>query len=688
VDPRTNSATEQPQDAILTDLRAARDHAYALYRRETHSMVHYVRSGARTVVARFASPSRDDPLEQQDPTSFATTTCFAAVQLVAFALTPGTTNASPLHGESFVGTHSQGVLDTIVADFESQYEYGKDGLTNRQPPSAKLTSDPPNPYSTPLHLCGLAAALGHLSGKDRVRTSVVDLGFVAAHQVAQWLSAGNGFIPHGGIGAPTENHTPDAYLTYWCVRGIVNWLDAAERLDGVEKASPSDDDRRKDRAAQTRAASAALAVGLEAHLNYLSRILVAHHAGIGSTFDADDIVCMIAAVAIASRRLGRRGEFIDVVIPHAVDVLLDGFVHSDGSFVPNAPVLEPLQGDPLIIASTEELNAILLHAVGPELTVRQALGLRKALDHAERKAGGPQGWGSDAEGSAERRDAYVSSAALSFLLSYHAVLERLIAQHCAAELGVEVVEMNIDRFTLPKPVQDVVGTDIMPLILEPGRRNLAVTSLVLGGPRSAPKEKIARKIAYLLDWPILTFDPVSFLGDENSGLDLEIRRNLDLLSELSDTVVFFDALDDWLRAPSNSAARRILSWSMLSRLDQLTATGRILLVIACEDPMKLGLSKDRAGRLDTVVVLGPPDLNERRALLKQYYDSFGAAPNVLRAFEDARVAETSEGFTDGHLRELVREVVVKALSARITRKDVTAAAAALKTRISEGSVDG
>jgi len=649
---------QESPDAALAELRRLRDEAQSLYRREAASMLYYVRTfGDRTVVAKRTDAVASGPT---DPTDQATCTCFVASHFAAFAPAAGARLGGP--AASFVGLQTSDVLQTIIADFKRLYEVTPDGLASRQAPEAKESGGLPNTYSTSLHLCGLTAALGHLADARLANADVVGAGWAAADLIGEWLLAGSGFVT--GLDARSDDGSaaPHAYLSYWCVRSIVGWLDLDDQRDVPDAVRIADGAR----ATQVRNA---LEVCLDAHLDYLSRILVAYHAGIGSTFDADDIVCMIASVALTSRRLGRRDEFVDAVLPHAIDVLLAGYVHGDGSFVPNAPVLEP-PGLPVITASTEELNAILLHAVEQELTATQAVGLRHALAHAQRKSGGPRGWGGAPGAGVEGRTAFVSSAALSFLLGYHAVLDRLIARLCAAGLGVRLPDSNIERFKLPPSVAALVESNILPMVTKTGRRNLAVTSLVLGGPRSASKEKIACKIAYTLDWPILTFDPVSFLGDENSGLDLEIRRNLDLLSELSDTVVFFDALDDWLRAPPHSAARRLLSWSMLGRLDQLTSPGRILLVTACEDPARLGLSQDRAGRLDTVIMLEPPTEEERVALLTQLYDVLGADAEVRGTFEQSGVVSRSAGFTEGHLRELVRACVARQVHAGMINGDM------------------
>lgn len=652
-------------EAALPELRALRDEAQALYRREAASLRRYVRVyGTRTVIARSTDVPQDAPV---DPAGHATCTCFVASHFAASgAFARGSRNR-------FAGLHTEDILQTIVADFEQLYAVGEGGarLVGRLAPNTKAAGPLPNSYSTPLHLCGLAAALSQLSGSDNASAAVMEIGWSAAQYIADLLATGNGFIMERDVvGAAGGRPQPHAYQTFWCVRAIVDWLTYCTA--GIDGTSPH---------ASYAGLEAALARWLDAHVSYLSRILVADRTGIGTTFDADDIVGTIASVAIVSRRLGKRDEFIDALLPHAIDVLLDGYVHKDGSFVPNAPILHTKEHPPVTV-STEELNALLLHAVADEISVDQAGRLRCALEHARRKAGGPRGWGGSVQSAGEGRTAFVSSAALSFLMAYHAVLDRLIAGICSASLGVRAPDPGIDRFELPAEVAKIVEVDIQPMVALK-RRNLAVTSLVLAGARSVPKERIAAKIANMLDWPILTLDPVSFLGDESSGLDLEIRRNLDLLSELSDTVVFFDALDDWLRAPRHSATRRLLSYSMLGRLDQLTATGRILVVIACEDPKTLKLLDDRAGRVDTVVTIGPPSDDERRALLAQLYDNFGADADVLHVLEQANIVSRTAGFTEGYIRELVRACVARqALGGPLSGDTVRDMIDSMKQRVS------
>jgi hypothetical protein len=633
---RTGSATEPS----LSVLRGLRDAIRLLYRREAASICDYVREqDARTVVAREIVGDESVRGLPPDPTQHATCTSFVVAHLAPGARAGDAPPGGPAFERQYLGQRTEAVTRTVLDDFVEQYRQ-VNGITQAasEVRRAKDTWDLPNWYNTPLHLSGVAAALRDLGGIAAAPQDVVSLGGNVAEVVAGWLQARGGFVPDVGQDDPQRRASSNPYLTYWCVRSLTDWAELAGASAPVDLA---------------------LRAALEANLDFMARILVANQAGIGSVYDAPDLVCSVSVVALASRRLQQRDEYVAAVLPHAVDVLLDAYVHRDGSFAPNTPVLEARASRRVITASSEELNAVLVHALRDDLLPRHLVGLRPAIEHADRKSFGPRGWGESAAESPDRRSAFVTAGALSFLRGYRDALDSSIARLCARELGVTPYawDQSVEDFAYPHGAGRVIEQRVIGPITG-GRRNLAVTSLVLSGPRRVPKDRVARKIAQDLGWPIVAFDPASFVRHDEGGravsLESEIGRVLDLANELSDTVIFLDRFDDTVDA----FAQPTLRWSLFGRLGNVCARRRVLVVIDSAQPARIGLSADRSGHFVNVVNVDPPNVAEREAVLGQLFDRYGAEGDVIDAFREAGVVQHTHGLTEGFLHELVRACVV------------------------------
>lgn len=616
------------QLAMLRDLRQTTRN---LYRREAASICDYlVEQPGRTVVARNITDGVDDLLRSPDPTEHSTCTAF----VVALLTERPSDTRGPSPERHFLGERTDAVIQTILSDFTALYVGISDGArASAELEQVKATADLPNWYNTPMHLSGVTAAIRSAGGVDSVPAGTVELGADVATQIAAWLRKHRGFVPD-----IAEDSTRNPYLTYWCVRSLTEWSDLWP--------------------ASAALLAKTLDLALEANLDYLARILVANDVGIGSAFDAPDLVCTLGVVALASRQLRRRDEFIDTVLPRAVNVLFSSYVHVDGSFAPNQAVLvmAPRRGRSAIVVSSEELNAILIHALGADLEPQHAVGLKKALNHAARKASGPRGWGGAAATSPDRRPAFAAAGALAFLRGYHDTLDRLISQLCAAELGVVPYgwDPGLDDFEMPRSVAGVIHTRVVDLIKNKRRRDLAVMSMVLSGPSTGVKEMIARKVAHELKWPIVVFDPASFLQEDGDSVVRHVSWIVDLVSELSDTVVFLDCLDDMV----DGRGRRLLTWSMIRRIG---ARGMVLLIIASSSPGEHGLT-DRFGNVANIYAVSPPDDEERTTLLEQFLDRYGAPDDVVEAFATAEVAGHTNGLSEGHLLELVRICVGQRLA--------------------------
>lgn len=685
--------TQEVSLDVLRDLRARTE---SLYKLEATCLEDYVKTHqARTIIARSVNEGQldaDDP-SHQDPLDQATCTSFAATHLADYLRAhPTIAGIVPTKGpdsRSFAGSHTHAVMTTIVSDFDQQYSllHGKAAV----PPEVRETKDVaalPNAYSTPMHLCGLAAAIEYLGGADKVKPHTVELALAFAAIIANRVLELGGLVYDVSFDHHRERPEtpPNQYLSYWCARSLVTWSAFGTRLATDHGGAF------RGLAEFTKVAETALSAILASSIDRLSRMVAAFHAGISSLHDAVDMVSALSTVGLVAKWLDKRDEFTNGLIGHALDLLMDGYVHSDGSFAPKSTVLTS-RGGYNIVASSVELAAILLHGVASEISPHEAVALQRVLGNVARRRSGPRGWGSDAGTSSLRRPAFAASGALAFLRDYNAILDHHVAMHCATKLGVKphAPESEIDLFVFPTSVRDSILSRVVTPIRDQQRRDLAVMSFVLGGPPGTAKTTIAKKIASELKWPILLLDQGSFLRQGAGQVESEAERIFDLLLELSDTVVLFDEIEEMVEdRDTGEKSGRFLTTSMLPRIHRLRDKDRVLFIIATNYPERIDAAASRPGRIDEIFRVEPPDKDERQRIIDRLFDVFQAPGDLRLLFKESEVAGQTGDFTYGYLRELVKSCVNHAWTHdEITKDAVSNAVKAMRARLrNEYSDDG
>jgi hypothetical protein len=602
--------------------------------------------------------------------------------------------------EDFAGDRTLAVLQTVVNDFIDQYRSLSDDETLSD---AKDAGPLPNAYSTSLHLCGLASAMDALDDKGYRLEEAVPFGNAAANKVSEWIDTGGGAIREPSRSSPVaSSHAVDSgeavvpvgghplqqrsesgeagvnpYLTYWCVQSLMDWVSLVERKPALFGSAD-------DESGVAKRLYESLHLALESAVNRLSVAISAYHAGVGSLFDAVDLICTLSIVAGLSRFLARRDQFSRAAVTHALDVVFEAYVHNDGSFAPKSAVMTTRTGFSLTV-STGELAAILMNGVTRDLRGRHILKLNRAFENVVSRRGGPRGWGIEAGDSSMRRSAFGAAGSLAFLRSYHAALDEQIAWQCAKELVVQpyAEDARLARIEMPGSVRGQIMDRVVKPIRDLDRRELAVMSFVLGGPPGTAKTTIAEKLAQELKWPILLLDQGSFLHKGASQVESEAERIFDLLLELKDTVVLLDEIEEMVEdRGTGEKSGRYLTTSMLPRIHHLRDLNRVVFMVATNYPDRIDRAARRPGRIDAIFKVEPPDEDERRSILESQLEAYGASQSLRELFDELRMEGRTEAFTFGYLRELVKACVSHELGrATINREAVSAELASMRNRV-------
>ncbi|SFR15546.1 ATPase family associated with various cellular activities (AAA) [Lentzea waywayandensis] len=609
----------------------------------------------RTVIASIASEVDFDPA---DPTDQFTCSAFVAAHLAPIGRIRYSADRRPgpePEFRRFAGTKTRDVLQTIIEDFRFQYEHstadGDEVAATR--PESKDAAKLPNAYNTPIHLSGFAAAR-----RSRLNTLVDDsdvtLGCVVATRIARWLIDGRGAIFDIDPSRNTRAlwRSPNAYLTYWCFRSILDWQELVKALpSGAQDEKLIDHFKSELREA--------IEFGVDANIDHLSRIVAALHSGVSSLYDATDLACTLAVVSLVSNQYGRKDDLTRALIEHSFDLLIEHFVLPDGSFAPKSAALTTKSGYSLVLSSAE-IGAVLLHALVGELNALQVAALDPVINNIARRRGGARGWGHQAATSPFRRQAFAACGGLTFLRLYHDIVDNLAATHCARQLGVEPFthDPGLELVVLPESVRDELTDHVIIPISEKKRRDLAVMSFILGGPPGTGKTTIVKKVAHDLGWPLLVIDQASFLRQGTAQIESEAERLFGLLFELSDTVVLFDEIEEMFEdRDTGEKSGRFLTTSMLPRIHKLRDLARVVFVFATNHPDRIDPAASRPGRIDKIFTVKVPTREERVGVLESLFDSYKASDEVRDLFNRVGVAASALDFTRGYLKELVKTCV-------------------------------
>lgn len=208
-------------------------------------------------------------------------------------------------------------------------------------------------------------------------------------------------------------------------------------------------------------------------------------------------------------------------------------------------------------------------------------------------------------------------------------------------------------------------------------------SAILFGPPGTTKTTIVKAMAQGLSWPLVTLSPGTFIRD---GLENVERRASEVFSHLRDlrgVVVLFDECDELFRKrrglaegdreAGNENARSISAFmtaSMLPKLQGLRDNGQILFVIATNYIEDIDPAAKRIGRIDRIVGVGWPDMQQREAIIKKTLAGELSRNQMKKpAIKEAvtQLADKTHYCVRGELVELARSLAVEI---RIQGKDV------------------
>jgi hypothetical protein len=136
---------------------------------------------------------------------------------------------------------------------------------------------------------------------------------------------------------------------------------------------------------------------------------------------------------------------------------------------------------------------------------------------------------------------------------------------------------------------------------------------ILFGPPGTSKTTLCRAIADAIDWDYVELHASHFVAEGLSDVQRTANRIFDQLMQLDRTVIFFDEIDEMVRARDvePDAFGRFLTTSMLPKLAQLWHGRKVIYFIATNDIGFFDPAITRAERFDLVIHVPSPSFEKK-----------------------------------------------------------------------------
>jgi len=181
------------------------------------------------------------------------------------------------------------------------------------------------------------------------------------------------------------------------------------------------------------------------------------------------------------------------------------------------------------------------------------------------------------------------------------------------------------------------------------------------GPPGCGKTFIARKLSEQLDFNFIEVKPSDLADIYIHGTQKKIKELFDSARESAPTLLFFDELDAIVPSRADESIGPHMRSEVGEFLVQVNECwkDKVLVIGATNLVSNIDQAVRRPGRMDKQVFVGPPDLEARLELIKQYMDGRPQEP-----IDWLFLAEGTELYTIAEIRELVNEAARIALSNR------------------------
>ena len=187
--------------------------------------------------------------------------------------------------------------------------------------------------------------------------------------------------------------------------------------------------------------------------------------------------------------------------------------------------------------------------------------------------------------------------------------------------------------------------------IEPGK------ALLLYGPPGTGKTLIAKAVANESGANFISVSGPEIASKWMGESEQAIRKIFKKAKQMAPCIIFFDELDSIapIRGEGDSQAWERVVAQLLTSMDGIESMNRVMIMAATNRPDMIDPALLRPGRMDRMVLVGKPDLEARKSILRIHTEKM-----PLKDVDIESIAKATEGYVGADIAALCREAGLSA----------------------------
>lgn len=501
----------------------------------------------------------------------------------------------------------------------------------------------PNNYNTPLQLLGILSSTTTVEPQYRKKFYKCVEGLINNVFIKD-ITKNKGYIDRIGT-----SEAPSPYLTYWVIQCILKY----DEKRGVNLLKPVSEDI------------------LYWASNALSRNISYTYSGMSQHFDSIDVMYLILillSLLDKDNLLESESSPVSTIrkqVSHALEIIFKKNFNN-GCFTKSLPVFADKNNFSLSCPTVEPVALLL--AQHPEYLYNYFDELSQIYDWINANKfkstdGKVNLWRSEWEHSSTLPTSFMAISVYAYISAFLSFVDHLLIEKSKESLGVLKYSYNdlVNGFGYPGDLGTILDKNLIQPIQE-GNRSFAALSIIFYGPPGTSKTSISKKLAQDLEWPLLTINTNSFLKSGIEKIDFEAEKIFKLVSYLKDVVILFDEVEELVlsRHPSDSQSEqrsRLLTTSMLPRINDLRDTNRVVFIFATNYLDQIDSAIIRTGRFDCVYCVLTPTPDERIGIVNNVCNRYKIEERIKEILLMPDNINKMERFCYADIEALTKRVV-------------------------------
>jgi transitional endoplasmic reticulum ATPase len=245
--------------------------------------------------------------------------------------------------------------------------------------------------------------------------------------------------------------------------------------------------------------------------------------------------------------------------------------------------------------------------------------------------------------------------------------------------GLEHIRKEIEEVFIPTEEHKAFER----LGIEPGK------ALLLYGPPGTGKTLIAKAVANESGANFISISGPEIASKWMGESEQAIRKIFKKAKQMAPCIIFFDELDSIapIRGEGDSQAWERVVAQLLTSMDGIECMNRVMIMAATNRPDMIDPALLRPGRMDRMILIGKPDLEARKSILRVHTEKM-----PLKDVDIDALARTTDGYVGADIAALCREAGLSAYrrdsSARhVTEKDFRDALGRVRPSVDEATFE-